>query len=153
MDRQILHAARDRAPCFELDDVLVRVCAERIEITRTMPDPDRRSRSWHPGEVLELPAGRLWAEPVADGGLRGGALEVRLRRGGERCHSQSLTRLLQEYRVPAWRRVHLPLLFRDGELAGVAGLFVCHGHEAAPGETGWRVRWEDSSGLAGNPAA
>ena len=38
-------------------------------------------------------------------------------------------------------RAGLPLLWRDGELVAVADLWVCAGHEAGPGEPGWRIRW------------
>ena len=116
--------------------------------------------------MLELPGGTLLAQPAAAGGLRyAEGLEVRLRAGGERCrpcgrgHSQTLKRLLQERAVPPWARSALPLIFKDGILVAVADLFICHGHDAGRGESGWRLRWLpndrplDTGQIAGGPVA
>jgi tRNA(Ile)-lysidine synthase len=75
------------------------------------------------------------------------ALSVRLRAGGERCrpagraHSQSLKHALQERRVPPWERGFVPLIHSGDELIAAAGLFVCEGFEAKPGEPGWMLVW------------
>ncbi len=59
------------------------------------------------------------------------ALEIRYRAGSERCrpvgraHSQSLKKLLQEYKIEPWVRDKIPLLFVDGCLAAVIGLWYC----------------------------
>jgi len=152
--RQLVEARAGRCPRIALDGAEVRAHGNRAVLLAgrgagARPAAAPASRQWRPGEALELPAGRLWAEPAAAGGLRDAPLlEVRWRAGGARCrpagrrHSQTLKRLLQELRVPPWERAGLPLLYRDGVLAGVADLFVCHGHEARPGERGWRVRWQ-----------
>jgi len=87
--------------------------------------------------------GVLSLEPCASGGLDPALLaaaktvEIRFRRGGERCrpsgraHSQSLKKLLQEYRVEPWLRGRTPLLYLDGELAAAVGYWVCAGYVAA----------------------
>ena len=69
-------------------------------------------------------------------------LEIRFRQGGERCtpserqHSQSLKKLLQEYRVPPWERDTLPLFYFQNELVAVADLWVCTDFQAKD-EPGW----------------
>jgi tRNA(Ile)-lysidine synthase len=149
-ERQLAQARADRQPRIEWRGAELRVQGPRVFAYRQAPahPPRAGARRWRPGTALELSAGRLWAEPVSGEGLRAdGEVEVRFRQGGERCRpsgrarSQSLKRLLQEYRVPAWERSQLPLLYRDGLIVGVADLWVCAGHEAAPGEAGWRVHW------------
>jgi len=74
---------------------------------------------------------------------QGDVLEVRYRAGSERCkplgraHSQTLKKLLQEAKVPAWQRSALPLFYLNGELAMVANLWVNAGFEAPSIEAGW----------------
>ena len=87
--------------------------------------------------------GLLSLEPCDHGGLDRTVLaaaktvELRFRRGGERCrpsgraHSQSLKKLLQEYRVEPWLRNTTPLLYLDGELAAAVGYWVCADYAAA----------------------
>jgi len=154
-ERQIDVAARSRLPCVRWPGGELRVYGDAVHARRTAPAPPPDTVIvWCPPEAIELPTGRLWAEPCRGVGLARdrGCLEVRFRRGGERCrplgrrHGQSLKRLLQEYRVAPWLRQGLPLLWRDGELAAVADLWVCAGHEAAAGEAGWRIRWTAHGG-------
>jgi tRNA(Ile)-lysidine synthase len=95
--------------------------------------------------VMVLSAGQLDAGDytVAIALAVGDHLELRGRVGGERCkplgraHSQSLKKLLQEAKVPAWERQHLPLFYINGELAMVADLWVNAGFEAAFGQPAW----------------
>jgi|TARA_B110001469_G_C9602317_1_gene299311 tRNA(Ile)-lysidine synthase len=74
---------------------------------------------------------------------QGDDLERRFRVGGERCkpmgraHSQSLKKLLQEIKVPAWERDQVPLFYVNGELAMVADLWVNCGFEATAGGPAW----------------
>ena len=150
LDRQLMQAARDRAPRLDLGAVELRVHADRVLLfaSSNTLDSGVGAWPWRPGQVLELPGGQLSAQPAAGTGLsHGEGLEVRLRTGGERCrpagrrHSQTLKRLLQAHAVPPWARGHLPLVYRDGALVAVADLFVCHGHETGPDEVGWQLLW------------
>jgi tRNA(Ile)-lysidine synthase len=74
---------------------------------------------------------------------QGDDLERRFRVGGERCkpagraHSQSLKKLLQEIKVPAWERDQVPLFYVNGKLAMVADLWVNSGFEATTGGPAW----------------
>lgn len=84
--------------------------------------------------AVALPLGQLIycsASAGAASALAGRRIECRFRRGGERCkpagrqHSQTLKKLLLEYRLEPWLRPYVPLIYIDGELAAVAGLWVC----------------------------
>ncbi len=91
---------------------------------------------WDGRTPLVLPGlGRLEAHPVRGRGLRSdtleGCLQIRFRRGGERCrirgqgHRRALKKLLQDAGVPPWQRWRIPLLFIDDQLAAVIGHWVC----------------------------
>ena len=94
----------------------------------------------------------LTASEVAGRGIRrssvGRGVRITFRRGGERCHpagrarSQTLKHALQERGVAPWQRARLPLLYRGGELVAVAGLLVCEGFQAGPGEAGYVPEWQ-----------
>ncbi len=61
----------------------------------------------------------------------GEPLSLRFRSGQERCkpkgrpHSQSLKKLLQEYRLEPWFRDRVPLIYLGDELVAVGDIFVC----------------------------
>ncbi|HHH36150.1 MAG TPA: tRNA lysidine(34) synthetase TilS [Gammaproteobacteria bacterium] len=109
--------------------------------------------SWNLEGPLPLPGGNglLTARRIRGGGLRapdgGAGVEVRFRRGGERCRMADgrhhpLKKLLQEKGVPPWERDRLPLIYVEGELAAVADLWICRNHAAAADEPGWRITWD-----------
>lgn len=147
---QLLGAGPDRQPLVRVGALVLRRFAGRLYALPDVRDVPPAPRPWRPTRSLRLPRGRLVAR--AGVGPRALALperepvEVRFRRGGERCRpagrrgSAPLKKLFQELRVPPWLRDHVPLLYRGGELVAVAGCFVCAGHAAAPGHRGW---WPD----------
>ncbi len=108
---------------------------------------------------LSINASAVASDPLPDPQLRtvagrgiskarAGVLRIASRQGGERCRpagrcrSQSLKKLLQEYRVPPWLRDGLPLVFNEhNELVAVADLWVCEGFQAGPDEPGWELVW------------
>ncbi|MBI4695465.1 MAG: tRNA lysidine(34) synthetase TilS [Gammaproteobacteria bacterium] len=107
---------------------------------------------WTGERLFELPHGTLTTREMCGAGLAlrtiaGADVELRLRRGGERCrpagraHSQTLKHVLQERGVPPWRRAGLPLVYADGTLVAVADLFVCEGHVARDAEPGLALTW------------
>lgn len=112
---------------------------------------------WDPAEPLRTPYGLLSARRVKARGLAvgcssGRALNVRFRRGGERCHPQerahgrSLKKLLQEAGVPPWQRDRLPLVYVGGTLAAVPGLWVCRPFQSGPEDDGWELDWQPETG-------
>ena len=100
---------------------------------------------------LDLPHGRLAAARASGEGLAVARLplpvEVRFRRGGERCrpHSRGVTKplkdLFQELGVPPWERSGWPLLFAGARLAAAPGLFHCDPFAAREAEPSWRIEW------------
>jgi tRNA(Ile)-lysidine synthase len=79
--------------------------------------------------------------------LEGREIAVRGRRGGERLRPdasrprRTLKNLLQEQRIPEWRRDRLPLLFAERTLAYVAGIGIDADFQAADGEWGIQPDW------------
>lgn len=76
--------------------------------------------------------------------LRG--LQIRPRRGGERCkalgdaYTRDLKSVFQYHNVPPWERWRVPLFFSGDTLVAVGDLVVCD-HAAAPkDETGYIIR-------------
>lgn len=140
-----------------------RVFSDRFYVLREpafwRPHPATPALPWRdPQQPLRLPGGdSLCWQPAAPGeGLAANwcrDIEVRWRRGGERCHpagrghSQSLKKLLQEYRVPPWLRSRVPLLYAGEQLVAVADLWVCKGYGAPPGESGYRCKWHLQSAV------
>ena len=100
---------------------------------------------------LDLPHGRLTATRVEGEGLADARLprtvEVRFRRGGERCRpagrgvTKPLKDLMRELAVPPWERGLKPLVFAGDGLAAVPGLLVCEPFAARGSETAWRIEW------------
>jgi len=86
--------------------------------------------------------------------LRGGRVELRPRKGGERIaksregRRRALKDLLREAGVPPWDRAALPLLYVDGELAAVPNVAVAAGRLAC-GAEGYFPHWR--SKLCGQP--
>ena len=154
IQNEVMGAASDASPVLRWPGGEVRRFRRRLH-ARPPPPPfdSRHERPWADvATPLALGHGLLWAEPERGAGLcarrvSAGALLVRFRRGGERAHpvgrarSQTLKRLFQEWGIPPWERGRVPLLYAGGELAAVAGLWVCRGFEAAPDEPGWRIHW------------
>ena len=150
----LLGARDDASPLIEWPGAELRRYRGDVYLRRPPPAADPALiLSWCPPRELALPYGRLRAVPVRGHGLAAARcadarLEVRFRRGGERCrpagraHGQRLKKLLQARRVPPWLRGRVPLVYADGMLAAVAGLWVCEGFQAAAGAPGWELVWE-----------
>jgi tRNA(Ile)-lysidine synthase len=79
--------------------------------------------------------------------LRGRAITIRLRRGGERLQPdcrrprRSLKNLLQEAGIPPWERERLPMIFCGEQLVWVPEIGVDCAFQAARGETALRPAW------------
>ena len=108
----------------------------------------RGGPAWHLPEL----GGTLTFKATTGGGVAAraldrGAVEVRLRSGGERLQPdgrrprRTLKALLQESAIPPWERERLPLLYSGGKLVAVPGIGVAAEAAAAAGERGWTVSW------------
>ena len=146
---QLVNARRDAMPLVTWPGAEVRRYRDALYARVPMPAHDAsRVIVWDPGTVLGLPHGRL--EGIRAQG-RGLSLD---RQGGERFrpdgrrHSTSLKKLLQTSAVPPWSRDGIPLIYVDGELAAVAGLWVAAAYAVDDQGWGWLVSWTELSGTA-----
>lgn len=148
-------AAEDRNPCVDWAGAEVRRYGGQLHALRPLAEapPEFRLK---PGVRRELGQGlgALELVPAAGEGIRAAlcgpeGLRVAFREGGESCrpagraHGRPLKKWLQEMNVPPWLRERLPLIYADGELLAVAGLFACEPHAAKAGEAGLRIEWRD----------
>ncbi len=135
---QIACSGDTAAPALHWPGGEVRCYRGRLYAGPPLPQPPAPGLSlpWDGVSPLPLPDGRrLIAEPTATGGLdprhlRGGALTLRFRGGGEQLcpaghrHRRPLKKLLAEAGVPPWQRPFVPLLYVGDALAAVAGHWV-----------------------------
>lgn len=149
----LLPARRDAVPKISWCGGELRRFGQRLYLLPPWPEGHRPDAviPWCGGDSLVLPDGAILSiKPVRGEGIsfrQGNTLEVRFRRGGERCKpvgragTAPLKKLFQEYRVPPWLRDRIPLVYCNGELAAVAGCFVCQAFAAGPGEEGMLLHW------------
>ncbi|GAB4353614.1 MAG: tRNA lysidine(34) synthetase TilS [Methylohalobius sp. ZOD2] len=154
-------AATDRQPRIEWPEGQIRRYRGRLYALspQPLPEPDWQV-DWDGDTPMKLPGGgELESVPAFGKGIakrvwRGGGIQIRYRRGGERCRlpgregRRCLKKLFQERGVPPWMRGRLPLIFIRGELAAVADLWVCEPFVADPGEEGISLYWKVSGGFA-----
>ncbi len=140
----IVHsAAEDRLPQDRFEDYEIRRWRGCLYLTPRQPEvsSDRRWL-WRRGETLELPELGMtldWPALQAQVSERVETdVEVRLRRGGERCQQsgrprrRALKKLLQEAGVPPWNRNRIPLIYQREQLRLVWRHFECVAPPAVP---------------------
>ncbi len=149
----VLSAQWDRTPLVRWPGAELRRYRDRLYAMPSLPPHEADViLPWTMSESLTMPVGELTAAQTTGRGLKISAcasrrVEIRFRRGGERCrlpgrrHSCSLKNLVQQRGVPPWFRQRLPLVYVDGALAAVADLWVCEPFAAAEGESGWMISW------------
>jgi len=154
--RQSLTAQDDATVCIDLGDHELRRFAGALHVVgKAAGSGAKFSRAWRGERELALPEldgvltltkcrgsgislARLQAQPVT----------VRVRRGGERLQPdcrrprRSLKNLLQESRIPPWRRDRLPLLFCGNELVWAPGIGVACEFQAAADERSVVPDWK-----------
>jgi len=87
---------------------------------------------------------------IDDSWLEQAPLEIRFRRRGEQVepaggtHHRRLKTLFQEIGVPPWWRGHVPMVFAQNRLLAIADRWLSGDALAAPGQAGWRLRWEQA---------
>ncbi len=157
---ELVTARTDAMPMVRWPGAEVRRYRHALYALAPMPAHDAtRLIVWDPGAKLELPHGLLEAAIVEGQGLSvercaNAHVEVRFRQGGERFqpagrrHSTVLKKLLQASAVPPWLRDRIPLIYVDGELAAVAGLWVDKAYAVSGGGCGWVVSWTELPGTA-----
>ncbi|MDH3411035.1 MAG: tRNA lysidine(34) synthetase TilS [Gammaproteobacteria bacterium] len=156
--QEVVAAAADAEPLVTWSGVEVRRYQGALYVMGRVPraEPDW-VMAWDGRAAVALPQGRLSALPATGRGItaslcRPGHLELRFRRGGERCRPQgqdrssTLKAWFQRRGVPPWERDRIPLIFIDGELAAVADRWVCEGFQCAAGEKGVLLEWAPAPG-------
>lgn len=161
IEQQVLAGRQDAEVQVNWGNVSLRVYQERIYALPLAALPifvaEGQRISLVPGLDHALPTGGLLR--LSQGELGSSCmlvadlpdLNIRFRRGGERCkpagrhHSQTLKRLLQEYQVVPWLRESLPLIYSGDELVAVGDLWVCEGFQTDL--DGYRIslRWPGST--------
>ena len=156
--RQVLGAKQDARVRIELGGITLQRFQGWLHVVPHVPSVRKGySRRWRGERSLALPelGGVLAMTPSRDQGmslerLRGDAVTVRVRRGGERLQPdcrrprRSLKNLLQERGVPSWRRERLPLIYCGGRLAWAAGIGVDCAFQAKSGEPALHPEWLSS---------
>jgi tRNA(Ile)-lysidine synthase len=157
---ELVNARRDATPLICWPGAQVRRYRLALHASAPLPAHDpTRVIGWKPGTPLALDYGRLLAISAEGRGLSvdrcaDARVEVRFRQGGERFqpagrrHSSALKKLLQSTGVPPWLRERLPLIYVDGELAAVAGLWVGEAYAVDAGGSGWLLSWSELPGTA-----
>lgn len=157
---EVMHAVEDAMPLVTWPGVEVRRYRDRLYF---MPNlmalpPSPVVIPWDNESAMALPhgLGRIQAEPMIGRGifpasLDGRRCELRLRIGGEKLQPagreghHTLKKLYQEQGVPPWERERRPLLYVDGRLAQVAGLWTAQEFAVAPDEEGIMLQWSSSA--------
>jgi tRNA(Ile)-lysidine synthase len=152
--RQVLGAKGDAKVAIGLKEAELRRFAGRIYVVHAIDVPAGFHRRWRGERRMDLPelGGTLEFERGAGRGigaarLRGAAITVRLRQGGERLQPdcrrprRSLKNLLQEAGVAPWLRERLPLIYHGEDLVGVPGVGVECAYQARREEAAFRPAW------------
>lgn len=85
--------------------------------------------------------------------LKNTEITLKFRQGGETCRpagrgqTHQLKKLFQEWQVPPWLRASIPLIYVNGELAGVVGYCYCEPFAAVEGEESWVINTDSLSFL------
>lgn len=157
--RQLVVAGQDRLPEARWNGIWVRRYRDELFTGRVREPPLRLPSAvqWRFDDSfsIALPHGSLEVFPAEEGeGVAADRLpsvvEVRFRRGGERCRparrgvTRPLKHMMQELEVPPWERDERPLVFAGEQIVSVPGLFDCDPFAAREGEPAWRFEWEPS---------
>lgn len=162
--QEALPARQDKTPVVAWKEGEVRRYRDGLYLMPPMADlnPDL-VLPWGGIGSLPLPGnGELSAEAtqnpgIAEGIWRAGEISVRYRQGGERCRlpgrngTHELKKLFQEKGIAPWLRERVPLIYIDGELAAVAGWWVCEPCAGRAGENNITLSWRYELAHATSP--
>jgi tRNA(Ile)-lysidine synthase len=133
----LITSAEDKSPLLQVDGSELRRFSDRLYLMPALPAIDNQNLEirWDGKSALDISGcGRI--ESLER--YSGGELTIGFRKAGERCkpldrdRSQSLKKLLQEYRVEPWLRDRVPVVKREDKIVAVAGLFSCDPDLTAP---------------------
>ena len=151
---QLITAKQGARVLIELKGAQLRRFQGRVHITRLGVRDPRAVTRWHGERELSLPdfGGVLRFSKGRGAGIdpariKGRALTVRVRQGGERLQPQcdrprrTLKNLFQEAGIPPWQREITPLLYCDDQLIWAAGIGVDCAYQSAVGESAICPSW------------
>lgn len=148
---ELIPAGEDAEPLVHWPGAEVRRYRERLFAMPPLAalDEELFMFPW-PGELPEG-LGKLTTERVLGKGIKEAYLQNKLtvgwRQGGERIAPpgrsghHSLKKLYQEAGIPPWERQRRPLIYIDGELAQVAGLWTDSRFACGENEVGIQFEW------------
>ena len=150
---EVALAAADAQPLVSWGDCSVRRFQGVLYgLNRTLPEPgDVQIPITNLEHALVLPWGVLQNQrgkvPFSRQALLGKNLKIGFRRGGERLRlpgrpAKLLKDLFLEAGIPPWIRGLWPILYVDGEIAGVPGLWVCEGYAPQAEDDQIRLFWD-----------
>lgn len=141
-----LAAGDDRQPGMQLGGVEIRRFRARLYCFSSLAAPGNTALVCDTADdASALPDGSVLMFKPTGGGLRPGRYSIRFRQGAmrghpsTRGHSQTLKKLLQQYRLEPWLRDRIPLLYQGDELAAVGDLWIEKSHYVA--EQGVTPSW------------
>lgn len=153
---EVLPASVDAMPLVAWPGAEVRRYRDRLYLLSPLPPPPQSALAleWSGGDEMRLPDGlgvmrlrRQQGEGIRPSHLQTRTCSIRWRQGGEvlqpagRGEHHALKKLYQEAGLPPWERNRRPLLYLDGQLAQVAGLWSAAEFAASPGEEGIVFDW------------
>jgi tRNA(Ile)-lysidine synthase len=152
---QVLTAAVDATPRLTWEGSEVRRYRDKLYAFASLKEVDiDQPILWDLKQPLELDSmGTLEivegvGEGVARKHVKNNILTVDFRKGGEaiqpvgRKEKHALKKLFQESGVPPWIRERIPLIYIEGELAVVGGMFVSQKFHAQDSEDSYIFQWK-----------
>lgn len=156
IQKDVLKAKVNSNPFFTYGDVEVRRYRNELYLSSHVPQLNSRVIiPWDFRKHLILPGnlGILQAVKRKGEGIKTdiSQVTVRFRQGGERCQligrkkSHSLKKLMQEWKIPVWKRNTVPLIYYKETLIAVVGYCICHEFIVKKPEWGWVISFESRS--------
>lgn len=154
--REVLPARIDKTPLVAWREGEVRRYRDGLYLLPpSQPLDSSQVLAWDGQASLILPQGngRLTASIRPAPGIaldcwQSKAIAIRFRQGGESCRlpgrtgTHELKKLFQEKGIPPWLRDRAPLIYLDGELAAVAGWWVCEPFTGKADSQNVLLRWD-----------
>lgn len=152
---QLLYARKDADINIKLQHLYLRKYQQRAYLCQDQPLIPF-DLVWNGEAELDLPGGgKLCFSKVTGAGLalKHGITKLRIthRTGGERFKpdarrpTRTLKYLLQEMNMPPWKRITIPLVYWQDQLAYVPGVGATHTLLAQADEPGLEIIWQDAS--------
>ncbi|NJA07113.1 tRNA lysidine(34) synthetase TilS [Methylococcaceae bacterium WWC4] len=152
---QVVDARGDANPQLCYQGALIRRYRKRLVCVPAHPAVRTHGEVVWPDNAQQIELGggcRLSKEVSVDGIAQAlwdrASVTVRFRRGGEKLKlpgrggRHSLKKLYQAAGTPPWEREWRPLIYLDGRLAAVAGLWVAEWVSGSKNEPCYRVSWQ-----------